>query len=180
MNDVADQPALPCQQVNVCLPNCPEGYRQARHSSRDVDGEPPCEPAKTDTLCSPIDLRLIYVHAVPVVWHWRVEISEKCAASRLRAPIQPVYERIEEQLRGEAVGKFRVVVGLDGKVTGSTLLSGGYTIVPPNVEPNPLRPNVFSDLAAKTLNRLRFRPYLIRGSAMEFQTTVTIPFKLRK
>jgi hypothetical protein len=183
MNDVPGEPSLPCEQVNVCLPNCPEGYGQASgsHSVSDTGGEPACVPAKPATLCSPVNFQLIYAWQVPVVWHWRVEISEKCATSRLKAQIQPAYDRVAALLQGDAVGQYRVVVGPNGQVIDSSLLSGGYISLPPKLDPNrPLSTTVFSELAAETLNRLRFRPYLIHGHPTEFQTTVTIPFKFRK
>lgn len=180
MNDVADKPALPCETVDVCLPNCPEGYRTASHSDTDVAGEPACVPIKPAAECSPLSLQVFYAQAVPVVWHWRAEISEKCATLRLRTPIRPVYEKVQQKLRGEAVGKFQVVVGPDGEVTGSKLLSAGYTSLPQNAESYPpLRPKIFSDMAATTIRQLRFLPYLLHDSPMEFQTTVTIPFKLK-
>lgn len=176
MNDVAGTPPLPCKQVNVCLPNCPEGYREARDLFTYTCGDLSCVPEKPATLCSPVSLQLFWARRLPVVWHWRVEISEKCGISRLRTSIQPADDDVAEGLHGKALGQFQVVVGQNGQVVDSTLIWGL-----PSIDFKRLKsPTVLSRLAADTLRQLRFRPYLFQGRPVEFQTTITIPFKHTK
>jgi hypothetical protein len=172
MNDVGGEPKLPCEQVSVCLPNCPKTYREARNaftSTQDLS----CVPAKQASLCSPVRLQLFWARQLPVVWHWRVEISEKCAISRLRTSIHLADDEVAEGLHGKALGQFQVVVGKNGKVADSTLMWGT-----PSIDFKRLTaPTVLSRLAADTLRQLRFRPYLFQGQPAEFQTTITIPFQ---
>ena len=175
MNDVAGVPPLPCEQMNACLPNCPEGYREARNSFR-YTHDLSCAPVKPARLCSPLSLQLLWARQSPVVWHWRVEISEKCAISQLRTSIDPSDDNVAKGMRGKALAKFQVVVGQNGQVADSTLIWG-----PPSIDFNHLdSPTVLSRLATDTLRQLRFRPYLFQGQPIEFQTTITIPLKHTK
>ena len=173
MNDVAGTPPLPCGQMSACLPNCPEGYKEARGSYNYAHRDLSCVPANRASSCLPENLQLFWARRSPVVWHWRAEISEKCAISRLRMPIQPMDDDLGEDVNGKALGQFQVVVRPDGEVADSWLIWG-----PPSIDFNRLKsPTALSRVAADTLRQLRFRPYLFQGHPVEFQTTITIPFK---
>ena len=172
-HDAGGEPMLPCEQVNVCLPNCPEGYREARDFSYVRNS---CVPAKPAASCSPVSLQLIWYRSMPVVWHWRAEISEQCAISRVKRPIHSAGDDVTEGKHGKPLGQFQVVVGQNGNVRDSILIWGNPSIDFKHLE----RPTALSRQTEETLSQLRFKPYIFRGHPIEFQTKITIPFKISK
>jgi hypothetical protein len=124
---------------------------------------------------------LVYQRVVPLVWHWRAEIFEKCAAALLKTPIEPQYRSVAEELHGEGTAHFLVVAGREGRVIDSRLLDFYYTSLPPtDALKTPLSPALPSSLAADALKRLEFKPYVFRKNPLEFQSKITIIFKLNK
>jgi hypothetical protein len=185
MNDVPGQPVYPTQKVKACFPNCPKGYQQVSGTADALRGHPACLLAESDETdkpdCIPLNLKLVYRRAIPLVWHWRAEISQPCGAALLKKPIEPQYHRVAEELHGEGVAHFLIVVGQAGRVVDSTLIDFNYTTLPPgDALKTPLSPTLPSLLAADTLTHLEFEPFMFRKSRVEFQTTITIVFKLNK
>jgi hypothetical protein len=185
LNDVPGEPVIPRQEVKVCFPNCPKGYRQVPGSADTLVGHPACLLAESDETnasgCMPLNFELVYQRAIPLVWHWRAEISEKCAAVLLKSPIEPQYYRVAEDLHGEGTAHFFVTVGKTGRVINSELIDFSYTTLPPpGVSKVPLSRELISSLAAHTLKQLKFEPYLFRQEPTQVQSRVTILFKLKK
>jgi hypothetical protein len=185
LNDVPGQPSILPKNVKACFPNCPKGYRQVPGSTAVLPGHPACllvESGETDKPgCMPLDFELVYQYVIPLVWHWRAEISQQCAAALLKTPIEPQYHRVAEELHGEGTARFLVVVGQEGRVTDSRLIDFYYTTLPPaDAFKTPLSEALPSSLAADALKHLEFKPYVFRKSAIEFQSKVTILFRLDK
>jgi len=185
LNDVPGQPSIPRKEVKACFPNCPQGYRQVPGPADALLGHPACllaESGETDKSgCMPLNFELVYQRVVPLVWHWRAEISEKCAAALLKTPIEPQYRSVAEELHGEGTAHFLVVAGREGRVIDSRLLDFYYTSLPPtDALKTPLSPALPSSLAADALKRLEFKPYVFRKNPLEFQSKITIIFKLNK
>jgi hypothetical protein len=167
-----------CQEVNVCLPNCPEGYRQLSASADSVIGKPACVlGTNSRSTCLPLNFQLVR-RAALLVWYLRGEISERCALSHLRTPIEPVTVEVAEGLQGEAIGHFRIVVGENGRLTDFRLLDFYFTALPSRN--NPLDSLATpSEMAAAMLKRLRYRPYIYRGRPIEFESPISVHFRLR-
>jgi hypothetical protein len=93
VDDVPGQPSIPPKEVKACLPNCPTGYRQVPGPADALRGHPACLRAESGetgkSACMPLNFELVYPRVVPLVWHWRAEIPEKCAAALLQTPIEP-------------------------------------------------------------------------------------------
>lgn len=90
VDGLPDRPGGACQEVSVCLPNCPEGYQQLSGSIDSLVGKPSCVLAEnTHSTCSPLNFQLVR-RAALLVWYLRGEISERCALSHLRTAIEPV------------------------------------------------------------------------------------------
>ena len=185
LNDVPGEPVIPPTKATACFPNCPKGYRQVPGPADALLGHPACLLAEADEAdkseCTPLSFELVYQRAVPLVWHWRAEISEKCAAALLKTPIEPQYRRVAEELHGEGTAQFLVVVGRGGKVIDSRLIDFYYTTLPTtDALRAPLPPSLPSSLAAETQKHLDFEPFVFRRSSVEFQSKITILFKLNK
>jgi hypothetical protein len=185
LNDEPEQPSIPPKEVKACFPNCPKGYRQVPGPADALLGHPACllaESGETDKSgCMPLNFELVYQRVVPLVWHWRAEISEKCAAALLKTPIEPQYRRVAEELHGEGTAHFLVVAGREGRVIDSRLIDFYYTALPPaDALKTPLSPTLPSSLAADALKRLEFKSYVFRKNPLEFQSKITIIFKLNK
>lgn len=188
VNDVPGQPAIPeipGKEVKACFPNCPEGYRQVLGPADALLGRPVCllaESNETDKSgCMPLNFELVYKRAIPLVWHWRAEISQQCAAALLKTPIEPQYRRVREELHGEGTAHFLVVVGREGRVIDSRLIDFYYTALPPaGALKTSLSPTLPSSLAADALKHLEFKHCVFRKNPVEFQSGITILFKLDK
>jgi len=179
VDDLPNRPPIACQEVNVCLPNCPKGYRQLSGSPDSLFGKPSCVLAKhTGSTCLPLNFQIVYRRVTPLVWHWRGELSESCAASHLKLPIEPVSIEVAEDLQGEATAQFQIVVSESGQLTDSRLLSFYFTALPARKDPLNA-PGAPSEMAADTLKHLSFRPYLYRGRPIEFESSIAVHFKLR-
>lgn len=180
---VEKRPA-PCEQIHLCLPNCPVGYRQV---SRMIDGfqqNPACvllDSGEADKMgCMPIKLAVVYRPATPLVWHWRPEISEKCATALLKKPIAAQYKRVAQELHGEGLAHFLVVVGREGRVIDSEVMDFQYTAFPPAHTSQVQFSQTLPALAAAALKHLEFEPYVFHQEPSEFQSEITILFKLSK
>jgi hypothetical protein len=129
----------------------------------------------------PLNFELVYQRVIPLVWHWRAEISQQCAATLLKTPLEPQYRRVREELHGEGTAHFLVVVGREGRVIDSRLIDFYDTTLPPaDALKTPLSPTLPSSLAADALKQLEFKPYVFRKSPVEFQSGIIILFKLDK
>jgi hypothetical protein len=188
LNDVPGQsliPEIPRKELKACFPNCPKGYRQVPGPADALLGHPACLLAGSDEVdksgCIPLNFELVYQRATPLVWHWRAEISQQCAAALLKRPIEPQYNRVAEELHGEGTAHFLVVVGQKGRVIDSKLIDFYYTTLPSaDALKTPLSPTLPSSLAADALKELEFKPYVFRENPVEFQSKITIIFKLDK
>ena len=131
--------------------------------------------------CMPLNFELVYRRVIPFVRHWRAEISQQYAAALLKTPIEPQYHRVAEELHGEGTAHFLIVVGREGRVISSRLNDFDYTSLPPSdALKAPLSPTLPSSLAADALKQLEFKAYVFRKSPVEFQSGITILFKLDK
>jgi hypothetical protein len=171
--------------VKACFPNCPKGYRQVPGPADALLGHPACLLAESDETdkseCMPLNFELVYRRVIPLVWHWRAEISQQCAAALLKKPIEPQHHRVAEELHGEGTAHFLVVVGPEGRVISSRLIDFHYTTLPPaDALKAPLSPTLPSSLAADALKQLEFNPYVFRKGPVEFQSVTTVLFKLDK
>jgi hypothetical protein len=185
LNDVPGQPSIPRKEVNACFPNCPKGYRQVPGPADALLGHAACllaESNETDKSgCMPLNFELVYQRVIPFVWHWRAEISQQCASALLKTPIEPQYHRVAKELHGEGTAHFLVVVGRKGRVIDSRLIDFYYTTLPPvDALKTPLSPALPSSLAADALKHLEFKPDVFRKNPVEFQSKITIIFKLNK
>ncbi len=176
--DVPGQSQISCQQINVCLPNCPEGYTQLSGSADSLIGKESCVPAKgAHSQCAPLGFKLAR-HGAQWNWYLRAEISEACALLQLSVPLQPVTLGVTQDLQGEAVGQFIVAVGENGRPVDSSLLSFYFTALPKRKDPLSFLPTP-SQIAAIAVGHLRFQEYVFRGRPIEFESPITIHFKLR-
>jgi hypothetical protein len=184
VDDLPGRPSIPPKEVKACFPNCPKSYRQVPGFADALLGHPACLLVESETDksgCIPDNFELVYQRVIPLVWHWRAEISQQCAAVLLKTPIEPQYHRVREELHGEGTAHFLVVGGLGGRVIDSKLIDFYYTTIPPaDALKTPLSPALPSSLAADALKHLEFKPYVFRNNPVEFKSRITILFKLNR
>lgn len=175
VDDVPKEPQqhpVECSPIKVCLPNCPSGYRQVEGSTDELRDGAACLPIdRSEGECRPINFQIVGPHMGTVLWRLRAEMSEACAATLLKTPVEPVRE---ETLHGEGTAQFLVVVGEEGRVIDLRLLLARYTALP--IHPDI---NADSSLVAAKLRQLTFESYRFRQKPTEFQTRITISFKPR-
>jgi TonB family protein len=93
----------------------------------------------------------------------RIRISQQNSQCYLVSKVQPRYPMMQLSSRTQGDAVLKAVVGRDGKVIEITSLSG---------DPGLLR------AATDAVKKWRYRPYLLSGQPVEFETQVTVKFSI--
>jgi len=94
----------------------------------------------------------------------RVRVSAGVTQGLLIHQVAPVYPQEARNSRIEGVVVLQAVIGKDGRIKDLTLLSGRKEL---------------ASAAIAAVQQWRYKPYLLAGSPIEVQTTITVKFNLR-
>ncbi|HLJ77228.1 MAG TPA: TonB family protein [Acidobacteriaceae bacterium] len=92
-----------------------------------------------------------------------MRVSSGVAAARLLAPIQPAYPDIARESHIQGTVVVEATITTTGRVRYVHVVSG---------------PALLTGAALAAVQRARYRPFMLNGTAVEAQTTITLVFKL--
>lgn len=92
-----------------------------------------------------------------------VRISEGVAEGQLIAPIRPVYPTIAIQMRLQGTVVVEATISAEGRIENLRVVSGSP---------------ILANAAVQAIRAARYRPYLLNGSPVEVETTITVVFHL--
>jgi periplasmic protein TonB len=90
-------------------------------------------------------------------------ISEGVASGQLIVPIQPVYPRIAVEAHIEGTVVVEATISTEGRIENLRVVSG---------------PAMLVNAAVQAIQAARYRPYLLNGSPVEVETTISVVFRL--
>lgn len=92
-----------------------------------------------------------------------IRISEGVAEGHLIVPIQPVYPRIAVAAHIEGTVVVEATISTEGRIENPRVVSG---------------PAMLVNAAVDAMRAARYRPYMLNGSPVEVETTISVVFRL--
>lgn len=92
-----------------------------------------------------------------------IRISKGVAAGQLLAPIRPVYPTIAVQMRLQGTVVVEATISAQGTVENVRVVSGSP---------------ILANAAVPAIRAARYRPYLLNGTPVEVETTISVVFSL--
>ena len=92
-----------------------------------------------------------------------LHISTGVSAGLLLAPITPIYPRIGISARAEGTVRVEAIISKSGRIESAHVVSG---------------PDMLRQAALDAIRNAHYSPYLLNGTAIEVETSITVNFKL--